>query len=40
MLACTAFHSLVMDEGRLRIREKRVHLLNYDAALPSLQLFL
>jgi len=37
--ACTTFHTLTMDHGRLRIRLKRVNLLNCDAALPSIQLF-
>jgi 3-phenylpropionate/cinnamic acid dioxygenase small subunit len=36
---CTAFHTLTLDQGRLRIRLKRVNLLNCDAALPSIQLF-
>jgi len=38
--AATAWHTLVWKEGRLRIRLKRVDLLNSDAALPSIQLFL
>ena len=38
--AATARHTLVWKEGRLRIRLKRVDLLNSDAALPSIQLFL
>ena len=37
--ACTAFHTLTVVDGRLRIRLKRVILLNCDAALPSIQLF-
>jgi 3-phenylpropionate/cinnamic acid dioxygenase small subunit len=41
MLGAVAWHTLVADEqGRLRIRLKRVNLLNCDAALPSVQLFL
>lgn len=36
---CTAFHTITVVEGRLRIRLKRVNLLNCDAALPSIQLF-
>lgn len=36
---CTAFHTLTLDQGKLRIRLKRVNLLNCDAALPSIQLF-
>jgi 3-phenylpropionate/cinnamic acid dioxygenase small subunit len=38
--AATAWHTLVWTEGRLRIRLKRVDILNSDAALPSIQLFL
>jgi len=38
--AATAWHTLVWSEGRLRIRLKRVDILNCDAALPSIQLFL
>ena len=38
--AATAWHTLVRLEGGLRIRLKRVDLLNCDAALPSIQLFL
>ncbi len=37
--AATAWHTLV-DQGGLRIRLKRVDILNCDAALPSIQLFL
>ena len=33
-------HRLVRQDGALRIRLKRVELLNCDAALPSIQLFL
>jgi 3-phenylpropionate/cinnamic acid dioxygenase small subunit len=36
---CTAWHTLVVIDGKLRIRLKRVNLLNCDAALPSIQLF-
>jgi 3-phenylpropionate/cinnamic acid dioxygenase small subunit len=36
---CTAFHTLAVLDGQLRIRLKRVHLLNCEAALPSIQLF-
>ena len=35
-----ALHTLAMVEGRLRILQKRVNLLNSDAALPSVQMFL
>jgi 3-phenylpropionate/cinnamic acid dioxygenase small subunit len=38
--AATAWHTLVWAQGRLRIRLKRVDILNCDAALPSIQLFL
>jgi 3-phenylpropionate/cinnamic acid dioxygenase small subunit len=38
--AATAWHTLAWAEGRLRIRMKRVDILNCDAALPSIQLFL
>ena len=38
--AATAWHTLVWPEDRLRIRLKRVDILNADAALPSIQLFL
>jgi 3-phenylpropionate/cinnamic acid dioxygenase small subunit len=39
-LAGTTQHQLVRVEGALRIRLKRVELVNCDAALPSIQLFL
>jgi 3-phenylpropionate/cinnamic acid dioxygenase small subunit len=35
----TVFHHIVEQEGALRMRLKRVNLLNCDAALPSIQLF-
>jgi len=38
--AATAWHTLVMDASKLKIRLKRVDILNCDAALPSIQLFL
>jgi 3-phenylpropionate/cinnamic acid dioxygenase small subunit len=38
--AATAWHTLVFVEGKLRIKLKRVDILNCDAALPSIQLFL
>ena len=38
--ACTAFHTLTIEGGMLKMRLKRVNLLNCDAALPSIQLFL
>jgi 3-phenylpropionate/cinnamic acid dioxygenase small subunit len=37
--AATAWHTLAWLDGRLRIRMKRVDILNCDAALPSIQLF-
>jgi 3-phenylpropionate/cinnamic acid dioxygenase small subunit len=38
--AGTVFHSLRVVDGALKIVLKRVNLLNCDAALPSIQLFL
>jgi 3-phenylpropionate/cinnamic acid dioxygenase small subunit len=38
--AATAWHTLAWSDERLRIRLKRVDILNCDAALPSIQLFL
>ncbi|BDB26310.1 aromatic-ring-hydroxylating dioxygenase subunit beta [Cupriavidus sp. P-10] len=38
--ACTAEHTLALEDGVLKIRQKRVNLLNCDAALPSVQLFM
>jgi 3-phenylpropionate/cinnamic acid dioxygenase small subunit len=38
--AATAWHTRVSVEGRLKIRLKKVDILNCDAALPSIQLFL
>ena len=38
--AATAWHSLVEVKQALKIRLKRVDILNSDAALPSIQLFL
>ena len=38
--AATAWHTLVGSPAGLRIRLKRVDLLNCDAALPAIQLFL
>ena len=38
--ACTALHTIVVVGDALRIRLKRVNLLNCDAALPSIQMFL
>jgi 3-phenylpropionate/cinnamic acid dioxygenase small subunit len=38
--AATAWHTLVWSDNRLRIRLKRVDILNCDAALPAIQLFL
>jgi hypothetical protein len=36
----TFFHHLTQVDGRLRITLKRVNLLNCDAALPAVQLFI
>ena len=38
--AATAWHELVVRDGALKIRLKRVDILNCDAMLPSIQLFL
>ena len=38
--AATAWHTLVQSNSGLRIRLKKVEILNADAALPSIQLFL
>ena len=38
--AATAWHTLVSPNGDLRIKLKKVEILNADAALPSIQLFL
>jgi 3-phenylpropionate/cinnamic acid dioxygenase small subunit len=40
MYAGVVLHHLVREGGALRIRLKRVNLLNCDAALPSIQLFI
>lgn len=40
VLGGVAHHDLRWDEGRLKIAVKRIELLNRDAALPSIQLFL
>ncbi len=40
MLVGTAFHHFRVEEGALRFTLKRVNLLNCDAALPSIQLFI
>jgi hypothetical protein len=34
------WHRLVVEGGVLRIRQKRVDLINSDAALPAVQLFI
>ncbi|MEZ5498658.1 MAG: aromatic-ring-hydroxylating dioxygenase subunit beta [Steroidobacteraceae bacterium] len=39
VLAGIAWHSLCVVDGRLRMRQKRVDLVNCDAAFPSIQLF-
>ena len=38
--AAIAWHTLVSTDDRLRVRLKRVDILNCDAMLPSIQLFL
>lgn len=38
--AAVAWHTLVTAGGKLKIKLKRVDILNCDAALPSIQLFL
>ena len=38
--AATAWHTLVSSKGDLKIKLKKVEILNADAALPSIQLFL
>jgi 3-phenylpropionate/cinnamic acid dioxygenase small subunit len=38
--AAIAWHTLLWRDNRLRIKLKRVDILNCDAALPSIQLFL
>jgi 3-phenylpropionate/cinnamic acid dioxygenase small subunit len=40
MYTGVVLHHLLRQDGALRIRLKRVNLLNCDAALPSIQLFL
>jgi 3-phenylpropionate/cinnamic acid dioxygenase small subunit len=40
LLAGVAYHRLVSIDGELRIRQKKIELLNCDAALPSIQLLL
>jgi len=34
-----AWHRIVVERGALRLRQKRVDLINSDAALPAVQLF-
>ena len=40
MLGGVAHHDLRLEDGGLKIAVKRIELLNRDAALPSIQLFL
>lgn len=40
MYVGTCFHHLAVSEGALKITLKRVNLLNSDAALPAVQLFI
>ena len=39
VLAAVSWHHVVEIDGRLRLRLKKVELVNCDAALPSIQLF-
>jgi 3-phenylpropionate/cinnamic acid dioxygenase small subunit len=39
-LAGVYYHDLIEDGGHLRIKMKQIELLNRDAALPSIQMFL
>jgi 3-phenylpropionate/cinnamic acid dioxygenase small subunit len=36
----TCFHHLTLQDGALKMKLKRVNLLNCDAALPAVQLFI
>lgn len=40
ILAAVAYHRLIETENGLRLRHKKIDLLNCDAALPSIQLLL
>ncbi len=40
LLAGIAYHHLTSIDGTLRIRMKKIELLNCDAALPSIQLLI
>ena len=40
VFACTASHQLAVVDGQLKIIEKRVDILNADAPLPMIQLFM
>lgn len=40
MLAGTVYHHLIRKDGALRIRLKKIELLNCDAALPSIQMLI
>jgi 3-phenylpropionate/cinnamic acid dioxygenase small subunit len=40
MLAGVVYHHLIQTDERLRIRLKKIELLNCDAALPSIQMLL
>ena len=39
MFVGTCFHHLVLEGEQLKMKLKRVNLLNSDAALPAVQLF-
>ncbi|MBV8742791.1 MAG: hypothetical protein JOZ12_13465, partial [Sinobacteraceae bacterium] len=40
ILAAVAYHRLIETGSGLRLRHKKIELLNCDAALPSIQLLL
>jgi len=40
MFVGTCFHHLVLEHGSLKMKLKRVNLINSDAALPAVQLFI
>jgi len=40
MFVGTCFHHLVIEHGSLKMKLKRVNLINSDAALPAVQLFI
>ncbi|MCY1389508.1 2-halobenzoate 1,2-dioxygenase small subunit [compost metagenome] len=40
VFGCTALHTFALRDGELKIVQKRIHLLNCDAPLRSIQLFM